>query len=90
VLGLGLENKISVLWLGAGIAAGLLATPARRLLLTPGPWLAGAIAAALFAPHIALADRHWMADARIHPQREPGTRCRSNTPLDFVAAQVMN
>jgi 4-amino-4-deoxy-L-arabinose transferase-like glycosyltransferase len=52
VLGLGLLNKISVLWLGTGIAAGLLLTPHRRALLTPGPWLAGAVAAALFAPYL--------------------------------------
>jgi len=52
VLGLGLMNKISVLWLGGGIAAGLLLTSHRRALLTPGPWLAGAVAAAIFAPYL--------------------------------------
>ena len=34
VLGLGLLNKISVLWLGTGLTAGLLLTPNRKLLLT--------------------------------------------------------
>ncbi len=53
VLGLGLLNKISVLWLGGGIAAGLLLTPHRASLRTSGPWIAGLLAAALFAPHIA-------------------------------------
>lgn len=52
VLGLGLENKISVLWFGAGIAAGLLLTERRRLLATPGPWLAGVLAGALFLPYV--------------------------------------
>ena len=52
LLGLGLLNKISVLLLGAGLAVGLLATPARRHFMRPGPWLAGAIALALFAPHV--------------------------------------
>jgi Dolichyl-phosphate-mannose-protein mannosyltransferase len=51
-LGLGLLNKISVLWLGAGLAVGLLLTPYRRTLRTRGPWLAGAIAAVVFAPHV--------------------------------------
>jgi 4-amino-4-deoxy-L-arabinose transferase-like glycosyltransferase len=37
ILGLGLLNKMSVLWLGAGLGAGLLLTPERRLLLTRGP-----------------------------------------------------
>jgi hypothetical protein len=53
VLGLGLLNKLSVLWLGTGLAAGVLLTPSRRLLLTRGPWLAAAIAAVLFLPHLA-------------------------------------
>src|ERR1035437_7574665 len=52
VLGLGLENKISVLWLGFGLFAGLVLTPARRWLKTRGPWLAGGIAALLFLPHV--------------------------------------
>jgi len=52
-LGLGLLNKISVLWLGLGLAAGLLLTPHRRALATPGPWIAAAIAGLLFLPHLA-------------------------------------
>lgn len=52
VLGLGLENKISVLWLGAGIAVGLLLTPERSHLRRGGPWLAAAIALALFLPYV--------------------------------------
>jgi 4-amino-4-deoxy-L-arabinose transferase-like glycosyltransferase len=51
-LGLGLLNKISVLWLGFGIALGLLLTPHRRALLRPGPWVAVGIAAVLFAPYL--------------------------------------
>ena len=51
LLGFGLLNKISVLWLGAGIAAGL-AVWRRPLLATRGAWLAGAIAALITAPHV--------------------------------------
>src|SRR5262249_29321374 len=50
ILGLGLLNKISVLWLGAGFAAAIVLTPARRQMRTPGPYLAAAIAAALVPP----------------------------------------
>ncbi len=70
LLGLGLLNKISVLLLGAGLAAGLLATPARRHFARPGPWLAAAIALALFAPHLIWQQRlgwptlEFMANAR--------------------------
>jgi Dolichyl-phosphate-mannose-protein mannosyltransferase len=52
VLGLGLQNKISVLWLGFGLLVGLGATPFRRELRTPWPWAAAAVAAAVFLPHI--------------------------------------
>ena len=52
VLGLGLLNKISVLWFGAGLAAGLLLTSYRRQLATRWPWLAGVVAAAIFLPHV--------------------------------------
>lgn len=53
VLGLGLLNKISVLWLGAGIGAGALLTPWRRQLGTPWPWLGAALAGLLALPHVA-------------------------------------
>jgi dolichyl-phosphate-mannose-protein mannosyltransferase len=89
VLGLGLENKMSVLWLGAGLTAGLLATPSRRLLLTPGPWLAGAIAAALFAPHVAWQIAHgWPTLEFI--RNASRDKMQTNTPLQFVADQVLN
>jgi hypothetical protein len=52
VLALGLLNKISVLWLGAGIAAGLVLTPARRWLATLGPWLAGGLAFLGLLPYL--------------------------------------
>jgi len=52
VLGLGLLNKTSVLWLGAGIAACLLLTGLRAQLKTRGPWLAGATALIVFSPYV--------------------------------------
>ncbi len=52
ILGLGLLNKISVLWLGAGLLVGLLLTVHRRRLLERGPWLAAIIAFLLFLPHL--------------------------------------
>ena len=51
VLGLGLENKASVLWLGAGMALALLVFH-RELLRTLGPWLAGLLAVALALPNV--------------------------------------
>ena len=51
-LGLGLLNKWSVLWLGSGLAVALLVSPQRKRLLGAGPWLAAALAAAVFAPNL--------------------------------------
>jgi hypothetical protein len=53
VLGIGVENKLSVLWLCFGLAVGLLLTRHRALLRTRWPWLGAAIAVALAAPHVA-------------------------------------
>jgi 4-amino-4-deoxy-L-arabinose transferase-like glycosyltransferase len=52
MLGLGLENKISVLWLGAGIVVAFLLTSHRRWFLRSGPWIACGIIALLFLPYV--------------------------------------
>lgn len=52
VMGLGLENKLGMLFFGAGIAAGFVLSGARRLLLTRGLWVAAAIAGVIFLPHV--------------------------------------
>jgi Dolichyl-phosphate-mannose-protein mannosyltransferase len=51
ILGLGLLNKISALWLCGGIFLGLLLTSYRRVLLQPWPWIAVTLAGLLFLPH---------------------------------------
>jgi 4-amino-4-deoxy-L-arabinose transferase-like glycosyltransferase len=53
VAGLGLENKYSVAFLGGALVVGLLATRARSHLRSPWLWAGGALAALLFAPHVA-------------------------------------
>jgi hypothetical protein len=89
VLGLGLLNKISVLWLGAGLAAGLVLTPARRLVLTRGPWLAAAVAGLLFLPHVLWQTAHgWPTLEFI--RTASATKMQTNTPGAFLRDQVMN
>jgi hypothetical protein len=59
VLGLGLLNKISVLWLIAGIGIGVAMTR-RQALARRGPWLALLLAVALFSPYLVWEIRnHW-------------------------------
>ncbi len=51
-VGLGMLAKYSILHLAIPLALLFFAVPEwRRLLATPGPWLAGALAAAIVAPH---------------------------------------
>lgn len=52
IIGLGLLNKISLIWFIAGFIMGLLLTPHRKKILTTGPWLAALTVAVLFLPHI--------------------------------------
>jgi hypothetical protein len=52
ILGLALLTKFTALVLGAGILVGLLATPGRRWLATPWPWLAAALALLVGSPSL--------------------------------------
>jgi 4-amino-4-deoxy-L-arabinose transferase-like glycosyltransferase len=51
-VGVGLQTKFTMLTLALGIAVGVLATPLRRQLRTPWPWLGGGIALAVLAPNL--------------------------------------
>lgn len=50
--GLGLLTKFSIGFIGVGVLVGLLLTPRRRALLTPGPWIAAAIALLIGSPSV--------------------------------------
>ncbi len=52
VMGLGVLNKVSMVWFGAGLGLGLVLTPQRRWLLTPWPWIAAAITAGCSLPFV--------------------------------------
>jgi hypothetical protein len=89
VLGLGVLNKISMAWIAGGFAAGLVVSPARGLLRTRGPWLAGLIAGAMFLPHI------WWQIAHGWPTLEfirnaSRDKMQTNTPIGFITDQIVN
>jgi len=50
--GLGLQNKISILFLGFGLAVGLLLTPARQYLKSKHLWIGLLLALLIFSPFI--------------------------------------
>ncbi|MDP8243296.1 MAG: glycosyltransferase family 39 protein [Candidatus Hinthialibacter antarcticus] len=76
-LGLGLQNKISVLFLGFGFAVGILLTPQRKWLLDKWLWICGAISMLIFLPHIIWQVAHgWPTLEFIHNASQ-----YKNTPL---------
>ncbi len=88
LLGLGLQNKISVLWLGAGLAVALAATSERRWLSTRWPWLAGGLAMLVFAPHLVWQIRlDWPTLEFI--RNATGEKMVEVATLDFVRGQLL-
>jgi hypothetical protein len=86
-LGVGLEAKYTVLALGAALLAGVLATPLRRHLLTPWPWLGALLALLVAAPNLAWQMAHgWPSLAFIvqHPRAQAG----DFSPPVFLAQQL--
>jgi hypothetical protein len=87
ILGFGLLNKISVLWFGAGIFAGLLLTSARKYFLTPWPWITAAIAVVLFSPYVIWQiQNNWptLEFMRNATQEKMAT----TPPLEFILGQI--
>jgi hypothetical protein len=88
ILGLGLLNKISVLWLGFGIVVGALLTPERRWLKTEYPYIAGVIAFAFFLPYILWNATHGLAHLEFIRNASAG-KYASLTPMTFLSGQVL-
>ncbi len=88
LLGLGLLNKISVLWFGFGILVGAAATTERRWLKTEYPYIAGVIAFALFLPFIIWNATHGMAHLEFI-RNASGGKYSSLTPKIFLTGQLL-
>ena len=88
VLGLGLLNKISVLWLGFGLAAGLLLAR-RDTLRRRGPWLAGTIAVVLFLPYLGWEMRLGWPTLEFM-RNATSEKMAPVTPWAFALTQILN
>jgi hypothetical protein len=86
VMGLGLLNKISMLWFGGGLAVGLLMTSHRRHLATPWPYAAAAIAVLLFLPHVLWQVAHGWPTLEFM-RNAAGRKMVAVSPVDFVLGQ---
>ncbi len=81
ICGVGLMNKYSVGFLGAGLVVGLALTPARKHFRSKWLWAGGALAFAIFLPHIIWEIQHGF------PTREfiHNATVRKNLPMSLPA-----
>jgi 4-amino-4-deoxy-L-arabinose transferase-like glycosyltransferase len=87
--GFGLENKYSMLIFGAGLIAGLLLTPARRLLGSPWFWVAGAIALVIFLPNLLWNVRHHFPFLELQANIRRSGRDVPLGPATFFAQEIL-
>lgn len=88
VVGLGLLNKISMLWFASALFLGLLLTRERNRLLSPRPWLAALLAVLLFMPNVIWQISHdWPTLEFI--RNATSQKMASKSPLEFLFGQVM-
>ena len=88
VLGLGLLNKIGVLWLGTGIFLAFLLTEHRRQFKTSGPWVAGGLAALIFSPFFIWNIFHDFAHLEFI-RNATSMKYAGVTRLDFIIGQIL-
>jgi len=88
VLGLGLLNKISMSWFGLGLGVGLILTRQRRWLATPWPWLAAAIAFAMFVPHVFWQLEHDWPTLEFM-RNAASEKMIPKTPIQFLSDQLL-
>jgi 4-amino-4-deoxy-L-arabinose transferase-like glycosyltransferase len=89
IVGLGLLNKLSMGWLAAGIAVGVVATPMRRWVRTPYPWIAAGISLLLFLPYIIWNLQHELAHLEFM-RNAAGAKYASQTPETFLLGMILH
>ena len=87
--GLGIENKYSMLIFGAGVVAGLLLTPQRRVLASPWLWLGGAIAFLLFLPNLLWNVQHHFPFLELQANIRRSGRDTPLNPLKFFTEEIL-
>lgn len=88
VLGLGLLNKTSILWLGGGILIGTIFSPRRKDLKTKYPYVAFIIAILIFSPYIIWNITHDFAHLEF--MRNAATRKYGGlSPISFILDQLL-
>jgi hypothetical protein len=89
VLGLGFLNKISILWLGAGMLIGLVFTPYRRVLREPWPWVGVIVAGVFSLPYLLWQISHGWPTLEFM-QNATAVKMVDVVPLRFLLDQILS
>jgi hypothetical protein len=87
--GVGLENKYSMLIFGAGVVAGLLLTPHRRLLASGWMWIGGVVAAVIFLPNLLWNIQHHFPFLELLANIRRSGRDVPLRPLKFLGEEIL-
>jgi Dolichyl-phosphate-mannose-protein mannosyltransferase len=88
VSGIGLQNKHTMLAFGFALVAGLLFTPARKVLASRWLWLGGAIAFAIFLPNLIWEATHGWPQIEV-VRNGQAFKINHITPFQFLFEQVL-
>ncbi len=87
VMGLGLLNKVTILYFGLAVFMALLPTPARRHLRTIWPWLGGAVSFAFLLPYV-----YWQVQndwPTLEFFKNYSWKVDDDSPLEFLVEQIL-
>jgi hypothetical protein len=88
VIGLGALTKYSMFMFPAGFCAGLLLSRQRKQFLTPWPWIAGALAALIFLPHVIWEARNGGPSLEFM-HNATALKMTAIGPIDFLKEQLL-
>ena len=86
--GLGLQNKLSVIFLGFGVAVGLVAARQWRHLRDWRLWAGAGLALLIFAPHVAWQTAHGWPTLEFM-RRATETKNLATSPVEFIGQQIL-
>src|SRR5829696_6652502 len=87
IAGLGVLTKITMLYFGFAVFVALLLTSSRKHLLTPWPWLGGAIALVFLLPYVIWQITHGWPTLEFWA--DYGAKVDPASPIEFLVEQVL-
>src|SRR5918998_334590 len=87
ITGLGLLTKVTVLYFGFAVFVALMLTPARRHLLSPWPWVGGAISFVFLLPYIYWQITHGWPTLEFWA--DYGMKVDPASPMEFLIEQIV-